>query len=181
MYFFFRKILISITMILTLFLFFFFRIIFISASGLFSPFFSFFFIKILVPFTRFFSKLLFASFFFFFWEYLLTIFIYKQKIIKNFLKVMSHFYIYTKNHKEYFLSGSKRSFKMWVLSVLYESLKLLFIIFFKNHLSCFKYNIFCFHKFFKKFSQIDNNGRSGLQISLKSFKNHLNCFKYNIF
>ena len=41
-------------------------------------------------------------------------------------------------------------------SKLQNSLELL-----KNHLICFKYNIFCFHKFFKKFSWIYKDGKPG--------------------
>ena len=57
-----RKILISITMMLTLFFLFFFRNIFISLSSLFLPFLFFFFRKILTSFACFFAKLFFVFF-----------------------------------------------------------------------------------------------------------------------
>ena len=51
----------------------------------------------------------------------------------------------------------------------------------KNHLNCFKYNIFRFHEFLKNFSWIYKNRKFEQQNSVKSLKSHLNCFEYNIF
>ena len=68
---------------------------------------------------------------------------------------------------------------MWVM--LYGSLELFLIQFLKNHLNCLKYNIFCFHKFFKKNCDYIRTKHPSYKIVLNYTKNHLNCFKYNIF
>ena len=52
----------------------------------------------------------------------------------------------------------------------------------KNNLNYFKYNVFCFHKFFKTFLGIYKNEKSKLQNRFENYaKNQLNCLKYNMF
>ena len=55
-------------------------------------------------------------------------------------------YICKKVIKNIFYKLQKLSFKMRVTYVI-GLLELFFTIFLKNHLNCFKYNMFCFHNF----------------------------------
>ena len=58
-----------------------------------------------------------------------------------------------------------------------DHLNCFLINFSKNHLNCFKYYIFYFHKFFKTFSRTYKNRKSELQNRLRLLKQ---SFKYNI-
>ena len=74
------------------------------------------------------------------------IYVYKKKNYKNILIIINDFYIYTKrNYKKCFLQASKCD-----LCISYGSIELFHINWSKNHLNCFKYNIFSFHIFFQK-------------------------------
>ena len=111
-FFFFRKVFIPITMMVTLFLFFIFTKIFISVLGHLSQFFFFFFRKTLVPFLHSFSK-----FFLVFLIILIKIIFNKNDnhfymcIQKNviFFKIVINHFLY--RHKNFSI-GSKKGFKM---------------------------------------------------------------------
>ena len=63
--------------------------------------------------------------------------------------------------------------------MLYGQLELFFINYSKNNLNYFEYNIFCFHKFVKKFLQIYKNGKYELQNRFRLLKkNHLNILNH---
>ena len=115
LFFFIRKVFISITMILTLF--------FLSSSerflyisgAFFSSLFCYCFRKTLVPFSCFFLKLLFVFFIMFINHFYICL----QKNYKKQLMVIDHFYICKNIYKKYFLQALKTSFKMWVILVFF--------------------------------------------------------------
>ena len=133
--FFYRKLLISIMMILMLFPFSSSKILLNLSWAFFLPFFFFFFTNILTSFTCFFFEA-----FLFLMIFIKQFYIRILKNVKNVLIVINHFLIYT---QKIFFIGST----MWPMYVIWAT----WIVFYKLLKKSFKYNIFSFYKFFERF------------------------------